>query len=144
MDRRLEAAVTKSRVSSSSLSNEIVSSPDRNRAANRSVLHKTVSLRKYIPEVLKTHLATKRSTLSLRDNARWSFSPEVLAPFDVEPFAAQVAFGALCAAASSLCAFLLSTNVPLLIPSKSSGVGGSRERHISDMERRFKMSEWKT
>ena len=56
-ERKFAAAVTKSSVSSSSLSNEIVSSPARTRAASRSVL------------------ATKSSRLSCKLSARWSFSP---------------------------------------------------------------------
>lgn len=39
---------------------------------------------------------------------------------------------------------LASLNVPLLIPSKSSGVGFARDRHISAIDRRLRMSLRKT
>ena len=122
-------------MSSSSLSNAIVSSPPRIRVASRSVL------------------ATNSCRLSCRLSARWSFSP---APFGLptlgllDTFASPFPFTVLGAAVPLPLGCtplvrgwgLLMVKEPSRMPSKSSGVGGARERHMSAMERRLRMSAW--
>lgn len=104
-----------------------------------------------------THLETNSSRLSCSDNARWSFKPAPLAP-ELDPFSnfsvleLPVTTGALPLplavalpfACTSLGCGRLSENVPSRILSKSKGVGGARLRHMSAMDRRLRMSEWKT
>ena len=42
------------------------------------------------------------------------------------------------------CCGFFTSKVPLRIPSKSSGVGGSRDLHMSAIDNKFSMSERKT
>ena len=151
-ERKLEDAVTKSNVSSSSLSKVIVSSPFRRRAARRFVLKMDVNILIILSTVTISHLETNNSKLSLSVRARWSFNPSLrgMFPFPLscpfarlevelwlEPLPLATAF-----AVNEKAPF--KSNEPSMIESKSRGVGGERERHMSVMLSRFLMSALNT
>lgn len=138
-ERRLEAAVTKSNVSSSSLSNEIVSSPACNRAARRFVLCQSALVS--CCWFLGLYLEINNSKLSCKVKVFWSLSPAPAVLVD-----ALCPFWLLTGTDVSLDVIALAglprrMKDPFLIPSNDSGIGGALVFHMSPIERRFNISE---
>ena len=153
-ERKLEDAVTKSNASSSSLSKEIVSSPFRRRAARRFVLKMNVNILIILSTLRKSYLETNNSKLSLSVRARWSFNPSLRGMF---PFPLSCPLGNFAklelelrsellplATASAINEASFKSNEPSMIESKSRGVGGERERHMSAILNRFLISALNT
>ena len=103
-----------------------------------------------------TYLETKRSKLSSKDSSRWSFRPDPLATGAVPlTLTSALPVPMVCLAPPFVVAALpfwwrpfscgrRRGKLPSRILSNSSGIGGARLRHMSAIDRRLRMSAWKT
>lgn len=112
----------------------------------------------------QTHLSTNNSKLSFNVNVRWSFNLAADVPFSACVGAPSCSCFSVAVDPTPLLCFALdlpfleddaaaavdadgtsgTVNFPDMIASNSSGVGGARLRHMSDMMSRFLISALKT